>query len=136
MQQLGDLMDEEIEEFKKIEPNIRKNIGNTFGRPFPTCGVLSGLILQVVPLKFRLSVLFHLTTFMVPVFVDVIYRKFDVSHKHKTMEFLNWSFNRRTAQAILEKNQDKIDQIQMKKFEINFGKVNCLNLFKQYLKLN
>jgi len=103
-QVIGKIFPEEIDEFVGINPNIHDNLKNTFraGIRFPTLGFGIGIGLNVYAQMFNLPYSFRLGFLVVPMLAEIIYNVSDVEARIKSLEFLDWLTQYRTAKAQLE----------------------------------
>ena len=135
LQALGKYYDEEVEEYEKTHPRIRSDLKHTFKTTVPIYGIAAGLALQVIPIKYRLSLGNNLTVLLAPIAVNWIYDRYNISHKHNANLFLDWALSRRVALAQLEKNKAQINAEQVETFRKNFPELSPLDVFRAYTKL-
>lgn len=135
LQALGKYFDEEVSEYRSINPRISSDLRHTFKSTFPTYGLAIGLALQYFPIKYKLSLANNVTLLLAPILVNWAYERNNVAHKHNANQFLDWTLQRRIAQAKLERSANEIDKEQIDLFKQNFPGKSPLDLFKEYSKL-
>ena len=135
MQEIGNYSQNEINEYKKINSNIEKNLKKTFGISLPVYGLGVGILLQFIPFKFNLSLANNISLLAVPIFVNFLHDKFNLVNKHNSMEFLNWTISKRVAESNKEVEGERVCVEELEKFRNNFGEGNGLELFKRFLRL-
>lgn len=135
LQKLGNYKNSEIEEYKKINPKIEKHLKKTFQTNFPIFGISAGILLQIIPIKFKMSLMRNFTLFATPVFVNVLADKMSLKGRAESREFLEWALARRVAEVGVEIGRERVCGKELERFRGNFGEGVCVNgLFKDFLR--
>jgi len=135
LQALGKYYDEEVEEYKTINPNIKSDLSHTFKTSFPTYGFVAGLALQYIPLKYKLSLANNITLLLAPMVINWTYNRYNISYKHNVNQFLDWALEKRIAKAQLERYRGEINSEQVEKFKAHFPNGSPLTVFKEYINM-
>ena len=135
LQALGEYFDEEVEEYKAINPGIKSDLRHTFKTSFPVYGLVAGLALQVVPIKFKLSLANNLAMLIAPMVMQWSYDRYNIGYKHNANQFLDWALQKRIAKAQLEHYKGSIDAEQAEAFKRNFPDSSPLEVFKNYINM-
>lgn len=135
LQALGKYFDEEVEEYKKVNPSIKSDLNHTFKTSFPTYGFAAGLALQYLPYKYKLSLANNLTLLLAPMIIQWGYSRYNIGYKHNANQFLDWALQRRIALAQLESHGSEVNVEQAEIFKKNFPNASPLAVFKEYLQM-
>ena len=103
-QLIGRVHSDEVETFKRINPDISDDLDKTFSSQtyIPKVGALTGLGLNVFAHAFNLQYSFRFGLLVLPIATEYCLRVLDTSAQHKSLEFLNWLVEYRRARARLE----------------------------------
>jgi hypothetical protein len=135
LQSLGKYTQEEVALYKERNSQIEGDLSQVFSTRIPLEGLALGTMLQVFPIKYKLSLANNVALLVAPMLLQWGYRKFNITYKHNVNRFLDWTLERRKGQAELELLQDEINQEEAQKFRTTFNNGSALKLFKAYLSL-
>ena len=133
-QQVGEVTQDEVNNFKHINPDIADDFNRVFNSRFhvPKLGLLVGGSLGIYTTAINSTIPVRLTLFAIPVFLDYLRNTNDVRVEEKSMEFLDWVLGYRKAMAINERNKKMFQTEENRKL---LGNASLTDLGKQLVIL-
>lgn len=118
-QTIGKINKEEVELYQKVDPSISDSLDKTFSTKFyiPHGGIAAGVGLNVFAHLFNFSYGLRLGLFVAPVVGAYCWRYIDTNHVHRSIEFLDWLTNYRTAVSRLEFDSHRFQEKQGQIFQ-------------------
>ena len=135
LQSLGRHTEEEITEYKRNHPTIESDINQVFSFRLPVEGLVTGLALQAIPIKFKLSLSMNAIMLVAPMIIQWSYRKSDIGYKHRVNQFLDWTLERRKGRSQLEQQKEEINGEAVKEFNRHYPNGSAIKVFRQYMGL-
>ncbi|KRX08526.1 hypothetical protein PPERSA_13007 [Pseudocohnilembus persalinus] len=104
-QWLGKINQDEVENFKRFNPEIATDLNRTFSAklPWPKTGLAIGAAGFLFGAIFNYRYSYRLGFVLLPILADFSIQQFDKSCYFRTLEFLNWATEFRREKARAEK---------------------------------
>ena len=122
---IGKIFTDELVTYSDIDPKIVVNLNRTFKAVYqvPIVGLGVGIALNVYASFFNLPYSFRIGFLVIPVVTHILYRGSRTENKVKSLEFLDWLIQYRTARSQIEVDTPYLQR-----------NSNNLQIYKQMIK--